>query len=512
MRRALLAVLLLPLAAAAQQPSDWNPRPAEGDLALPLPCGQGLVLRRVPTPMAEGRLADRRAVLGDEETDAPYSEHVREAFVAGAFGSGQGAHYWIGKYEVTRGQFAAVMQGCEALAALTAQQRRLPQAEVPLLEAMRFAERATQAVLRLDAAALPARGPARGFLRLPTEEEWEFAARGGGIGIGEAEFRQRLPPLPGRITEHAQLRPAGREVPPRMVGLLAPDRLGLHDMLGNVAEMVGSPYRLTRAGRAGGMAGGLVARGGDIEVPPDRIRTSLRVEHPPLRPDGTPTALPTLGFRLVLALPIVTDLATAGELRREWEREAGAAPEGLPDDPRALLQSLESRSLDPAERRALAGLRAAVEAERMRRAEADARAVRSAIGAGAVLIRSLRNEHRGVVGREATLLPLRRRPPADPRDQARLSEAEADLALWQRARDTTFASLGSLILQQLDLPQALLEAELGLWRQEHAGAEFATLRDFAGQFVREVAAARAGRALPRDAFARLTAGIGQPGP
>ncbi len=508
MKRLLLA-LLLPLGAAqAQAPTDWNPRPAEGDLVLPLPCAQGLVLRRVPTPLPESRLADRRAVLGDEETDTPYSEHVREAFVAGGFGSGAAAHYWIGKYEVTRGQFAAVMQGCEALAPLTPAQRRAPQAEVPILEAMRFAERATQAVLRLRPEALPARGEARAFLRLPTEEEWEFAARGGG-DIADAVFRQPLPPLAGRITEHAQLAPAGRSVPPRMVGLLAPDRLGLHDMLGNAAELVASPYRLTRAGRAGGMAGGLVARGGDIETPSDRIRTSLRVELPPLQPDGAPTALPTLGFRLALALPIVTDLATAGALRRDWDRDA-AAPPDLPEDPRALLQALEGRSLDPAERRALAGLRAAVETERMRRAEADARAARSAIGAGAVLIRALRNEHRGVVGREAPLLPLRQRPPADPRDQARLREAEADLALWVRARDTTFASLGGLILQQLDLPQPVLEAQLGLWRQENAGADFATLRDFAGQFVREVAAARPGRALPRDAFARLTAGIAPP--
>ncbi len=504
MKKLLLAVLL-PHAALAQPVTDWNPRPAAGDHIIPLPCEQAIVLRRVPTPLPESRLADRRAVLGDEESDTPYSEHVREAFIAGAFGSGAGAHFWIGKYEVTRGQFAAVMQGCEALAALNPAQRRLPQAETPILEAMRFAERATQAALRLRAEALPARGETRSFLRLPTEEEWEYAARGS-FEAGDAAFRGRLPPLPGRITEHAQLAPAGRTVPPRMVGLLAPDRLGLHDMLGNVAEFVLTPYHLTRAGRAGGMVGGLVARGGDIETPPDRIRTSFRAEFSPLDREGKPTSSPLIGFRVALGMPIVTDLATAGALREDWNRDA-AAPGDLPADPRALLQALEQQTLNPAERRALAALRAAVETERMRRVEADARAVRSAIGAGAVLIRALRNEHRDLLLAEGRAAFVRQRPSPTARDAEDLRRAEEVVALWTRARDTTFATLASLILQQLDLPQPVLEAQLGIWRQENAGADFATLRDFAGAFVAQVAAARPGRALPRDAFARLTAGI-----
>ena len=74
--------------------------------------------------------------------------------------------------------------------------------------------------------------------------------RGGSV-VSDAEFRQRLPPIEGPINSVAQLRRTGQRPVPVAVGLLAPDKLGLHDMLGNVAEMVAEPYRLTRGGRSG---------------------------------------------------------------------------------------------------------------------------------------------------------------------------------------------------------------------------------------------------------------------
>ncbi len=96
--RFLLPLLLLLANPAAAQPAPppWNPKPAEGDLVLPLPCDSAIVLRRVATPMADSPLADRRVVLGDEEAGAAYSEFVREAHVAGGFGTGADAHYWLG--------------------------------------------------------------------------------------------------------------------------------------------------------------------------------------------------------------------------------------------------------------------------------------------------------------------------------------------------------------------------------------------------------------------------------
>jgi formylglycine-generating enzyme required for sulfatase activity len=50
----------------------------------------------------------------------------------------------------------------------------------------------------------------------------------------------------------------------QLIGLLNPNPLGLYDMLGNVSEMMFTPFYLNKLNRLHGQAGGYVVRGGNI--------------------------------------------------------------------------------------------------------------------------------------------------------------------------------------------------------------------------------------------------------
>ena len=79
--------------------------------------------------------------------------------------------------------------------------------------------------------------------RLPTEAEWEFAARGGNQSL--ADWNYRIPGYSGSDTDYNLMKGyswygSNAGTPPtHEVGLLKPNRLGLYDMSGNVYELCG---------------------------------------------------------------------------------------------------------------------------------------------------------------------------------------------------------------------------------------------------------------------------------
>jgi formylglycine-generating enzyme required for sulfatase activity len=171
----------------------------------------------------------------------------------------------IGKYEVTQAQWRTVMETSPSYF----KGDSLPVEQVTWSEVEEFITRMNE---RND-----------GYrYRLPTEAEWEYAARAGSTGSYEAE--------PGwhRDSSNGQTHPVGQK---------PPNAWGIHDMLGNVREWVHDRPGPYTSGLVtdpqGERTGGRIVRGGSWDAMARDLRFSSR---------GFSSASflsPAIGFRCV---------------------------------------------------------------------------------------------------------------------------------------------------------------------------------------------------------------------
>ncbi len=510
----LLALGLAAPAAQAQQPAWpeplYNPHPAPGDLVLPMPCGGAMALRPVAVP-SEGHLADRRVLLGREDARRAYAEMPRYAHVAGGFTDPDTPArrlYWIGTYEVSALQWAAVMDAADGCPEPDMAGRR-PQVGVTWFDALAFADAYTRWLYEHAPDALPREDGAPGFLRLPTEAEWEYAARGG-IAVSAEDFREAVFPMPEGMVEYVWFqgsRSAAGDLHP--TGLLRPNPLGLYDMLGNAAEIVLEPFRLNRLGRLHGLPGGAVVKGGSFRTPRDSIRAAFRQELAPFTTTG-PNRLDDVGFRLVIGAPVLTSLARVDAIRAELDAlatDGGAGAEGPAADTGAdVLAELGRLAADAesaAERRRLERIVVALRGIAEARASRAEGAAAGLIRLGAFLGAGIRNDLAGVAMRRrisAAFDAAGTDPELAERARQALATAEATLA------DTVEVYIDTVIAAAQNFETETLHGQLQVVSIELAERNRGQLVALAELFARHAAAFRAAGTADRAAWLEDLAG------
>jgi hypothetical protein len=241
--------------------------------------------------------------------------------------SGNFYYYFIAKYEVTRWQWDAVMQE-ECSKTPVMKDMAEPVTGRSWFDMQEFMRNYTAWLLANHKDALPVykeNDKDVAYLRLPTEEEWEFAAKGG-LNVPEENRNQEdFHPLGDLAKADFGVFSTRDKIleNPSVIGSRHPNPLKIYDMAGNARELVQSSFRFsipdmgdggrTVVPRSHGSTGGLVAKGGSFRSTEEDILPGKREEVALFNESGPVTAR-DLGFRPVLGG--INTPASAGRMEK----------------------------------------------------------------------------------------------------------------------------------------------------------------------------------------------------
>lgn len=508
-----------------------NPQPADDDIVLPMPCGLHMVFKLVAVP-ARGLLWDMplRPGLDDSaDTARAFYDRRYSAALSGPFSLNdlladwrkhapreQHFFYLIAKYEVSRLQWRTVMEdACPDPATLSAEAAS-PITDISWYEAVDFTRRYTAWLLQHAPDALPRfAGDSRnvGFIRLPTETEWEYAARGGQTAGSQQLLQEDFFAMPAhaRKSEYAVYRPeSGGPLPEHMarIGSRKANPLGLYDTAGNAAEMVFETFRFSLGGRLHGSAGGFVRKGGSFLSRDSEILPGRREESPFFLADG-PARAHDLGFR-----PVISGINTPGgnrpeHLQAEWSRAGESSAPSLPStrDPLQELDRLLALAPDAAAKKNLQSLRSIIKENNIILEQQKELEAQSLLRTGVYMIETVRNyasrrlslqsqmesmQRDSRVARGQTLEKLRRIMDTAQRGLDRLESSLDNSLTFYRSKVADGAQLDTAVLTA---------ASLSLGRDFGGTDPFnKDMRQNLDLFLQHMDLQRSGKGLSRDAM------------
>jgi len=320
---ALLILLQVALHSTPARSDAFNPKPEQDDFVLPMPDNAEMVFRPVFIGQGGKPFALKEFKVGNL-AGGGFKEYPTKVAVGGSFiaPSPQGQKdwlYYIGKYEVTQAQYDAVMHPGSP------NTNRKPITNISWFEVQEFINTYNMWLFEHARDQLPKNDDAFGFLRLPTEIEWEFAARGGSV-VEQDQFLKKRP-YPAQLAKYEWFAgPKSSHGKVKNIGILKPNALKIYDILGNVSEMTSSLYRIEYYQ---GRMGGFVSRGGHCLTDKKQLRSSLRGEVPfykEIKGRIRPSKQKTLGLRLLISSQIFTKSQNTRAMATAWEDYRSSRP------------------------------------------------------------------------------------------------------------------------------------------------------------------------------------------